>query len=134
MSPKMTEFLSKLPGPSREAFQARIDSEDDDFIDEYLANCPNGYWVDYVKQSQSQRRHRQVVTPHPLIWWSFGVSIVAIVLTFLAWWFPREPQAIGHKEPVRQIDTPALLPPSLPPVVLPATNALISTTTNQVRP
>jgi len=130
----MTEFLSKLPGIGREAFQARIDSADDDFIDEYLANCPNGYWVDYVRQSQSRRRHRQVVTPHPLVWWSLVISIAAFAVAILAWWFPREPQGIGRKEPGSLSVVPALTLPAMPPVVMTPTNAVISTTTNQVRP
>jgi hypothetical protein len=59
-----------------------------------------------------------------------SVSVVAIVLTFLAWWFPREPQASGHKEP----DT--LLAPKSPATntqifVLPAlTNSSNTTKTN----
>lgn len=136
----MAKFAERLPRLgdnitiSPKEFESVIDSADADFIDEYLRLWPKGYRWEYVEAVQKRLRHRQIVTPHPLIWWSFGISIVAIVLTFLAWWFPREPLASGHKEPVHQTDTPTLLPPSLPSVVLPPTNAVISTTTNQVRP
>ena len=62
MSPRMREFLNTIPGIGRDKFQERIDSEDDEFIDEYLRQVPvGGYRRSYVSQVQEARRHKQFV-------------------------------------------------------------------------
>ena len=93
MSPEMSKLIDGLMAMPRDKFRARMDSESDGFIEEFLAEYPkDGFHRTYVLSVQQSRRHRELVTPHPLVWWAFWISILAIAISFAAWIFPRAPQ------------------------------------------
>ena len=97
MSPEMSKFLDELMAMPRDKFRARIDSETDSFIVEFLAEYPkDGFHRTYVLSVQQSRRHRELVTPHPLVWWALWIAILSLAVAILAWFFPREPQALSR--------------------------------------
>ena len=94
MSPEMTKLIDEMMAMPREKFRARMDSESDGFIEEFLGVYPkDGFHRTYVLSVQQSRRHRELVTPHPLVWWALWIAILSLAVAILAWFFPREPQA-----------------------------------------
>jgi hypothetical protein len=79
LSPKMQKFVERLPltgsvkpAWTREEFESRIDSEDDDFIDEYLRSFPNGYRREYVEETQRIRER------HKTLFWAKLAGVAAV--------------------------------------------------------
>jgi hypothetical protein len=49
-----------------------------------------------IQAAELARRHQELVTPHPLVWWALWIAILSLGVAILAWFFPREPQASGQ--------------------------------------
>ena len=87
MSPKMSEFLKSIPGIAQEEFERRVDSANDEFIDEYLRLMPeHGYRREYVAQVQLRRRHQQLLAPRWHATPGFWVAVLAMIFAAIAAW------------------------------------------------
>ena len=87
MSPEMSKLIDGLMAMPRDKFRARMDSESDGFIEEFLAEYPkDGFHRTYVLSVQQSRRHRQSLQPHWSVTPMFWVAVLAMIFAAIAAW------------------------------------------------
>src|SRR5580658_2186514 len=79
--------------------------------------------IEHRKQLKLEKHLKELKEPHKLLWWTFrvslaalGVGILALILNYLQWQFPRQPVADANTHPIPQLSEvghqPDLVPKS----------------------
>ena len=75
---------------SKRELRAWLRNASDVDLDDYIngVSASNNFWI-YATQERQRRQLQKLAKPHWSIIWTFWLVVLALIISILAWLFPR---------------------------------------------